>query len=380
VRATQPISRADIAQRLGVHRSTVTDIVKPLLASGVLVEAGAEVGGGHAGRPRVGLSLRCEGQFFIGARIGACRSHVAAATAGGLIISAVTFATPAGSEEALAEIRSAVAAVSRAARPRSLVGIGVSVPGPVNPARTCLLRAPHLGWFNVAVAAEVRRAAFGRVGENVAVAVENDATASAIYELRRMQAFVNGSVAPEDFVLVRAGGGIGVSLVLGGEVYRGAGGGKGPAGEFGHTTIMAGGEQCFCGNRGCWEMYASADSAAARYLGRRLPARGGQRYFGEVLTRAAANDSRARRALEQTGEYLGIGIANIIKGVGIPRVVVCGRIVLGWRFIEESLKTAVGRALGECLPGWSVEADGDAGAGFGGALEVAVDDYLTRIV
>ena len=72
-----------------------------------------------------------------------------------------------------------------------------------------------------------------------------------------------------NFILVRSGTGIGVGLVIGSEVYRGTGPGRGIAGEFGHMTIVAGGKQCVCGNRGCWEKYASAASAASLYMGDR---------------------------------------------------------------------------------------------------------------
>jgi glucokinase len=65
---------------------------------------------------------------------------------------------------------------------------------------------------------------------------------------------------------VRAGTGIGVGLVLGGEVFRGTTGAD-IAGEFGHMTIVAGGKACPCGNFGCWERYASAASAVELYTG-----------------------------------------------------------------------------------------------------------------
>jgi predicted NBD/HSP70 family sugar kinase len=181
---------------------------------------------------------------------------------------------------------------------------------------------------------------------------------------------------PDDFVLVRAGTGIGVGLVLGGEAYRGTGHGEGIAGEFGHMTIVAGGKQCACGNRGCWERYASARSASSLYIGERLQSQRMAPRFAEIVARAEAGELRAQRTLQQTGEYLGIGIANIITGVGIPRIVVSGRVVLGWKFIRESLYEAVGRTMAGHLSEWSIEPGEARGAGLGGAFEVAIDKHL----
>src|SRR5204863_6562929 len=122
----------------------------------------------------------------------------------------------------------------------------------------------HLGWRDVEVAKALRITDAARartLNHEVPVIVENDATAAAMYERRkRLRNSKNGELS--DFVLVRAGTGIGVGLVIGGEVYRGTGTDGGPPGEFGHMTIVAGGKSCACGNRGCWERYASAASGA----------------------------------------------------------------------------------------------------------------------
>jgi len=183
-----------------------------------------------------------------------------------------------------------------------------------------------------------------------------------------------------NFILVRSGTGIGVGLVLGSEVYRGSGQTRGIAGEFGHMTIVAGGKQCVCGNRGCWEKYASAAAAASLYLGdRRLRPGETLPRFVEIVAKAENGDTRSRRTLEQIGDYLGIGIANVIMGIGIPRVIISGRLVYGWQFIEQPLRDAIDRSIVGKTDGWSVEAGSPAGAAIGGALEVAVEEYLATV-
>jgi predicted NBD/HSP70 family sugar kinase len=380
VRAAQPISRAEIARTLGVHRSTITTLVKPFLASGAIREVAAETHTGRSGRPPVGLALHDGGELFVGVNVGVRQSQVGAATIAGAAVATETVDTPPDAETALAEIGDAIARVVRAAPGRSLAGIGVSVPGPVDAGRSSLLEAPHLGWRDVRVTERFRGIAAGLAGGDVPVTVENDATAAAIYERRRRWARASGEGALDDFVLVRAGTGIGVGLIINGEIYRGTGRGEGMGGEFGHTTVVAGGRPCVCGNRGCWEQYASARSAAALYFGDRVRTRGGPSLFAELVERAEAGEARAREVLERTGEYLGIGIANILNGVGISRVVVSGRIVLGYALLREPLFEAVRRTMAGHLTGWSIEAGGATGAGLGGAVEVAVDEHLVRAV
>ena len=143
--------------------------------------------------------------------------------------------------------------------------------------------APHLGWRDVSIAESL--------GVSVPVIVENNATAAAIYEAQRRRRLDQGLRRSNDFVLVRAGTGIGVGLVLGGEAYRGTQGAY-LAGEFGHMTIVAGGKLCPCGNRGCWERYASAGSAVELYLGSRAHAkdRTSLRFRDIVLARRASHE------------------------------------------------------------------------------------------
>jgi len=77
------------------------------------------------------------------------------------------------------------------------------------------------------------------------------------------------------------------------------------------------------------------------------------------------------------GGYLGIGIANMISGLGVSRVVVSGRLVRGWKFLTETMNEAVGKSMAGRLAEWTVVPGDAAGADMGGALEVAIDHYLT---
>jgi predicted NBD/HSP70 family sugar kinase len=368
VRAAQPIPRVAVAKRLGVHRRRITVLVKPLLDSGVLREGSPDrtVSRG-AGRPPIGLLFRTESEFLIGVNVGDSEIRVGAATVDGRLLSEEKFETPRDPESALAQIRASIDRRQKAMPERSLAVIGVSVPGPTDIEHGLLLYSPRLGWRNLAIAEKLRI--------NVPVIVENNATAAAVYEAQRRR----GRSAAGDFVLVRAGTGIGVGLVIGGEVFRGTTPAD-IAGEFGHMTIVAGGKSCPCGNYGCWERYASAASAVELYTGdtHRARLRSSLRYI-DLVARAKAGERRAVTTLERVGNHLGIGIANVICGLGVPNIVLSGELVHGWQFIEAATRSAIAMSLCGRLSQWTVEAGETHGAELGGALEVAIEHYLLTI-
>ena len=371
VRAGQPISRTEIATRLQIDKSTVTENVKPLLDAGVLREETLKEKV-QGRRPRV-LSYANDIDYFIGVNFGVRRTQVGITSMTGEIESEDDFETPTDAKTALRMARGLIEQLIAANPDRQLKMIGVSVPGMTDNDRRSLIFAPNLNWRNIDIAKALR------IDDSIRVIVENDSTAAAMYESRmKIRATSDGWMS--NFILVRSGTGIGVGLVIGGEVYRGSGLGRGIAGEFGHMTIVAGGKPCVCGNRGCWEKYASAASAASLYLGDRPPARGESvPRFVEIVAKAENGDNRSRRTLEKIGDYLGIGIANVIMGMGIPRVIISGRLVYGWKFIKKPLHEAIKRSVIGGIEGWSVEAGSPAGSAIGGALEVAVEEYLTTI-
>jgi predicted NBD/HSP70 family sugar kinase len=363
---------------LGINRSTVTDTFKPLIASGVVVEEAVQPPSSRnrtQGRPPSSLSFNSERDLFAGIHVGARNSQVGLAALNGEILFEDDFETPGEPKEALAVIRDRVEQLLAKVPERTLGLIGISVPGLTDAERQRLLYAPHLRWREIDIADAFRFKTNG--SDYVPVVVENDSTAAALYEAR-LRLRHEKSDLPNNFILVRSGTGIGVGLVLGGEVYRGIGTGEGSAGEFGHMTIVAGGKPCACGNRGCWERYAAASAASSLYAGDRAQmGRNSDLRYVDIVARAEAGELRAQRTLERIGEYLGIGIRNLIIGLGIPRVIVSGRVVYGWKFIQEPLRNAASQGIAGKIPGWSIEHGEPRGAGLGGALEVAADEFLT---
>lgn len=371
IRAAQPINRTEIAERLKIDKSTVTEVIKPLISRGVIRET-LRPASDTERRSKV-LAFNGGTTYVAGVNLGVRHSQVGTTTLSGEIDNESNFETPANARKALAMARERLESIVTNNRGRELAVIGVSVPGMTDAARQSLVFAPNLKWKDVDIASALR------LNDKVKIVVENDSTAAALFEARvKIRNSEDGLLS--NFILVRSGTGIGVGLVIGSEVFRGSGIGRGIAGEFGHMTIVAGGKQCVCGNRGCWEKYGSAAAASSLYVGDRTLRRGETPLrFSEIVAKAENGETRSRRTLEMIGDYLGIGIANVIMGIGIPRVIISGRLVYGWKFIEQPMNAAIKRSIIGRTDGWSVEPGEPVGSAIGGALEVAVEEYLRSL-
>lgn len=209
LRAAQPVSRAELARRLNINRSTMTDTFKPLIAAGLVLEEPVPLAsaGRVQGRPAVSLSFNTGRDFFVGVNIGVRRSQVGLTTLGGEILAEEDFETPAQHQEAIALVRSTIAGLCAKASPRRLRAIGVSVPGPTDSERSRLLYAPHLGWNDVALADALRFNSVGErsaAGDLVPIIIENDSTAAAMYEARLRLAETTADEL-DNFILVGRG-------------------------------------------------------------------------------------------------------------------------------------------------------------------------------
>ncbi len=200
--------------------------------------------------------------------------------------------------------------------------VGVGAAGFVDVGRSTVLFAPNLAWRDE----HLKRDLEARLG--LPVVVENDANAAAWGE------FTFGAGADvDDFVLVTVGTGVGGGIVLNGELHRGA---FGVAAEIGHLRVVPGGLICGCGNRGCWEQYASGTALVREVrelvgqgslIARSLLDRAGGDVMaidGPLITEAARDgDAFAIEQLESLGGWLGEGIASLVAVLD-PAVVVIG--------------------------------------------------------
>jgi glucokinase len=211
--------------------------------------------------------------------------------------------------------------VAELAAAHDVAAVGIGAAGWIASDRATVLFSPHLAWRDE----PLRDALAERVG--LPLAVENDANAAAWAEYRF------GAAQGHRVVLcVTLGTGIGGGIVIDGAVYRGA---YGLAGEYGHMTVVPDGRRCACGNRGCWEMYASGRALArdARELADESPVAAARMIeaagsidalTGPIVTAAAlAGDSAAISLCTTMGRWLGRGLANLAAAFD-PSIFVIG--------------------------------------------------------
>jgi predicted NBD/HSP70 family sugar kinase len=334
VRERGPISRAEIAHETALQRSTVSLIVEELRVDGLIEEVSGESTGG---RPPILLSLRTADAVAIGVDLGTKRTIVAASDLVGRVLEQETFETDPDSKKTTREI------VDRARRliknnNGTIEGIGLSLPGLVDPEGKELF-IPTFKWRDLPLAKEISSAT------GLPVTMDNDANAAAQAELWFGRPEIR---EVRDFILVLVEDGVGTGIVFDGQVYRGE---NGAAGEFGHMTIGQGAPvACASGSRECWEAFASERSALARYRNLVGNSNGTSISFGDLIDLALRNDPPARAALKETANYLGIGIANLIRGLAPEAVIVGGPIVRAWPIISADIRNSVENTICRGLP------------------------------
>jgi predicted NBD/HSP70 family sugar kinase len=334
VRELGPISRADIARETALQRSTISLIVDELRVDGLIEEVSGESTGG---RPPSLLSLHTADAVAIGVDLGTVKTVIACSDLAGRVLEQEEFPTDDNVKKTLSNIiKSAERLIGK--NRGTIEGIGISLPGVVDP-ETGNLYVPHFNWRNEPIAEALTQAT------SLPVSTDNDANAAALAELWFGRPEIR---EVRDFILVLVEEGVGTGIVFDGQVYRGEGG---TAGEFGHMTIGTGAPvSCAVGSRDCWEAFASERAALARY--QKLSRSNGSPNvnFASLMDRALKGEGNARAALKETAHYLGVGIANLIQGLGPEAVIVGGPIARVWPVIVDELKASVDASICRGFP------------------------------
>ncbi|HSL23657.1 MAG TPA: ROK family transcriptional regulator [Vicinamibacterales bacterium] len=336
VRARQPISRADLARTMGIRRGAVSLIVNDLLKQRLIFEGAT--GETVRGRKPTFLYIDSRRRAVAAADIRASETYVMLADLVGKpvagVVSIPTHRDPRQMAAALG--RRIKSLISEHPEVDACEGLGVVVPGMVEHTTMRVLHAPTLGWQNV----DLREPLAAATG--LPVQIENSGRACA---LAQVWAHRDDAVAAAgDLVFVSVSDGIGVGVIIHGEVLRGR---HNIAGEFGHVPLSLDGPRCSCGANGCWESYVSNRATLARYFGRSLeqavPVDLDKRHFTieDLIARARGNDGKAATALQATARYLGLGLASVINALDPARVYVGGEITLAWDLIEGTVRSAL---------------------------------------
>ena len=333
-----PRSRARLASELDLTRSSVSALVADLEDRGLVRSAGIERGG--MGRPGTAVELDGRAICGIGAEINV--NHVAATALDlrGDVVAEHRSAIDAhrlSVSEVLDRLTELVSLTEDDVRGRgiSIVGATVGVAGLLDRGREVLTHGPNLGWRDVPVGAELR----GRIAAAYPVTVDNEGNLAAIAEART-------GIAPQDMLVLFGEVGVGGGIIAGGQLLRGH---QGYAGEFGHMIVEPGGRRCGCGRVGCWETVAGLrallDAAADPDDPVRDPALSLEDRLTEINRRADLGDTRTLAALNQVGNWVGIGAAILGNALNPAAVVLSGYFAgLGHHLrpaIEEHLQAGV---------------------------------------
>jgi N-acetylglucosamine repressor len=344
VRANQPISRADLARTMGVRRGSVSLIVNDLLESGLIVE-GATARTDRGRKPTF-LYIDSRRRTVIAVDVRATQTFMMLADLLGKPLSGVTrFATDRDPKRLVATLAARVRVLlDEHGGPGSCEGLGVAVPGMIEQATMRVLHAPQLGWRNV----DLRDPLAAALG--LPVQIENSGRACALAQLWAMHTTAaSSSPAGGDLIFVTVSDGLGLGVVIHGELLRGR---NNVAGEFGHVPLSLNGPRCSCGKQGCWEAYVSNRATLARYFGRPavsdepVPAAEQDFTIEDLIARARGGDVKARLAIQETGRYLGLGLVSVVAVFDPARVYLGGEITAAWDLIQADVRAAlVERAL-----------------------------------
>jgi predicted NBD/HSP70 family sugar kinase len=319
IRRHQPMSRADLARRSGLQRSTVSAIIDQLIGEGWVTEGA--IGRAPRGRRPRFLHLNVERAGILAVELRPEMTTVGLAGVDARFVVQRTWPTPREPDAFVRELARTVAAF-RSAHPQVVCeGMGVSLPGRVDESGQ-LVFAPNLGWQNVDLKGEIESAI------ELPVVLENAANACALAELW----FGRHPENVRHLIAITVSEGIGVGLLLNGQLVHGGGA---MAGEFGHVMLDDKGPPCPCGKRGCWERYASNSAAVQYYMGGD-PTASGERptalasRFEDLIRLAQAGDTRAGEALDRMAHYLGIGLAGLATGLSPEVMVIVGEVTSAW--------------------------------------------------
>ncbi len=332
LREEEGLSRADLSDRSGLTRSTVSLLVKELIDEGWLRENEIVITGQLGRRP---TPLQLDGRRFVlvGAELTPDTIRVVTTSIQGVVLEANQAALrqldPEGACHQLVEMISVF--VRRVVgEGREVLGIGVGLPGAVESATGMLQYAPNIGWRNVPVGQRLRAELESAGLSAVPVHYQNEADLAAIGETEF------GRRPPDDpLVYISCGVGLGSGIVLGDTLFTGA---TGAGGEIGHTTLHLQGRPCSCGRRGCAEAYIGLRAIAAE-AGMALD--DGRSPDREALKAAmAARHPGARAAFGAAGQSLGVLLQNIWTTFDPKSIVLGGEAVAlgGGDFVDAALQ------------------------------------------
>lgn len=319
----QSISRTELARRSRLPAATITRIVGDFLNAGLISEVVSEVSSG--GRRPILLSINPAAGYAIGVKLRKESMTIAICDLSCAVIRTSEQVLPEGAtvQQTIEVIVGSVQALiaKSGLTERQILGLGIGLAGLVDSTAGRCRYSAILGWQDV----ELRSLLECQLG--VPVRVDNDVNTLAIAEH-----FFGEGRGVESFLLITTGRGVGMGIIIGGEIYRGAYGG---AGEFGHMTVDTSEHApfCTCGKRGCLEAIASDHSM--------LQEAGGSSDISALISRARRGDRAVCDIFTCAGRALGIATANLINIFDPARVLISGEGLQAGDLLMESLRVTI---------------------------------------
>lgn len=335
IRTHQPVSRADLARLMETNRANVTFLVNELLEE-KLIREGAQGSQKVRGRKPTFLYLNSQNSCAVAVDVRASRTYVMVTDSIGKPISDIVSFPTVHEPERFVEQLSRQIKVMVGMDLGRCDGVGIVIPGMVDQKSGLVVNAPTLGWRQVNVKKPLEQALDG-----VSIHLENSGKACALSQIWSTR---GDPLSHGDLVFVSVSDGVGVGVVINGELLRGR---HNTAGEFAHVPLSIDGPQCACGANGCWEAYISNLATLSRYFGRNVSGRNPKALevadftIEDLIVRARGGDSKALTALHSTARYLGLGLASIINAIDPPRIHIGGEITEAWDLIQAEVRDAI---------------------------------------
>lgn len=328
------ISRVEVARHLQVSPATVTSSVSELLRAGLLreVEDTSSTRAPGRGRPRVALAVKPDAAYVAGIKLSDHEHSGAIIDLSGQVL--VTLVVPRLSQSAEPGdvLRAAGALLDQltdlCGLPRDAISaLGLGMPGAIEHTSGRMLWSPLIAGQNL----NIRDLATEILG--LPVEIDNDANLVTLAEL-----WYGAGRDIDDFAVVTVEHGVGMGLVVGNRLYRGA---HGIGLELGHTKVQLDGALCRCGRRGCLEAYV-ADYALLREAGAAMAAHkfaSGPAGLLELHQAAIAGDTAARQIFHRAGRFLAVGLANVANLFDPSLIILAGeRMRYDFLFADELLQ------------------------------------------
>lgn len=357
VRFSGRISRRDVAKHLDVSPASITHMVAELIDEGLVQEVETPARPGHRGRPPVALSVRAEAVYVAGINLSdASHSGIIVDFSGNPIADVSLPRTGTLGELAplVDEAEAVFAALLRESglERAQIAAMGLGLPGIVDNNSGTILWSPILRDRDVPIGAMLSE----RLG--LPVDIDNDANLVTLAELW----FGAGRHNP-NFAVITIEHGVGMGLVVGHRLYRGA---HGAALELGHTKVHLDGALCRCGQRGCLEAYVAdyalvREAAVAMDLGQ-LNTNAPQVLLEGLYDQAKAGNEAARTIFRRAGRFLAAGLANVISLFDPSLIILSGeRMKYDYLYAEEVLAETRKLAVnsGRSTPPIEINAWGD---------------------